>query len=181
METSDSKNIEAVLKGERSAFRSLVDRHGSKVYAVCLSLLHNAQDAEDLTQDTFVAAFRSLDKFDQQRPFLPWVTRIAANLSINFLKRRRQTVPLEESLADDPAADDPAEAAEEQDLVRHVYEALGQLSEQQQTIFLLYHRESLPYADIAKQLALPLGTVKTQLHRARAKVRELVSEHRRPR
>jgi len=176
-EPEDHELVARVVAGDRGAFRPLVDRHGSRVFGLCLALLRHRQDAEDAAQDAFLKAFRAIHRFDPRFPFPAWMLKIATNVCRDRMRRRRrEPVPLEAAGMAEPAAA-PAEEADPREadrLLCLVGQAVEALEPDYRAVFHLYHREQRSYADIAVILDRPMGTVKTQLHRARRRVCSLV-------
>ncbi len=177
MAAPDSELVRRCLAGEETAYRELVGRYERQVYSLALRMLRQREDAEDLTQETFVRMFRALDRYDPTRPFPAWLFTIAARLSIDHLRRRRmKTVSLsrtepgesEERLVE---IEDPGPGPEE--LTSHGEEQRGadrliaSLPEHYRVVVVLRHQQGLSYEEIAEALHLPLGTVKARIHRAR--------------
>jgi len=149
----------------------LIDAHRGQVFGLCYRMLRHRHDAEDVTQESFVRALRSLAKWDSSREFLPWLLAIAGNRCRSLLAdrmRRPPTTSLVEQLNDD---------AEEQQQARILAEevelALAGLRSEYREAFVLFHERQLSYAQISATMHCPLGTVKTWVHRAR---RELVAQ-----
>jgi RNA polymerase sigma-70 factor (ECF subfamily) len=164
--------IRRVRLGERDAYRSLVERYQGRVYALCVRIIGDRHEAEDACQETFVRAYRALDGFDVRYPFVNWLLRIATNTSRNYVARRRRTVPLPNGGIAAPAERAASEAAENCAALRGaVNAALAGLSEAKRTALLLFHQSRRSYADIAEIMDMPIGTVKTAIHRARAEIR----------
>jgi RNA polymerase sigma-70 factor (ECF subfamily) len=163
--------VDRCLAGNQQAIMELVDRHQGPVFGLCLRMLRHRQDAEDMAQETFVRAMRSLIQWDRHREFLPWLLAIAANRCRTLLSRRMRrpaTTGLVESLPDTSAAEEPARRlAEELNL------ALATVREEYRRSFLLFHQAKLSYAEISAAMNRPVGTIKTWVHRAR---RELIEE-----
>lgn len=165
-----------VLRGERDLFRALVERYERRVYAVALRILGDRHDAEDASQEAFVRAFRALEGFDGRRAFANWLLVIAANVARRHLRRRRRSAPL----AEGDAAWTSAAASEHEHeesaaaLRTAVVECLGRLSEPKRRALVLLHRDRRSYAEIAAIMEVPIGTVKTAIHRARAELREML-------
>jgi RNA polymerase sigma-70 factor (ECF subfamily) len=160
------------LGGEAAAVVELVDHFRGQVYGLCFRMLGHRQDAEDMTQESFVRAIRSLDRWDPKRDFRPWLLAIAGNRCRTLLStRKRRLQPL------GPCDDDLPDPTPHPDAERHLREevsrAVAGLREEYRRAFLLFHEQELSYQDIAAALAVPLGTVKTWVHRAR---RELARE-----
>ncbi len=153
----------AARAGSALAFDGLVRLHHARVFAFLLSLTRQRQDAEDLTQQTFVRAWRKIRRLDPGRPVLPWLLTIARRESIAMLRRRRPPPPAA-ALAPDPwaaATDDPP--------ARRLWElAARTLTHEACAALWLHYREEVPLAEVARILGKRTGAVKTMLHRARA-------------
>lgn len=155
------------LAGNELAIRDLIQHFRGAVFGLCLRMLRHHQDAEDVTQETFVRAIRSLGTWQQDRQFRPWLMTIASNRCRSKLTARARRPVASEIVTQlpDRTPDDGSNLAEEVTL------ALGSLRDDYREAFLLFHEHQLSYAEIAERLKCPLGTVKTWVHRAR---RELV-------
>lgn len=169
--------IRRVRRGDRDSFRPLVERYQSRVFSLLLRLVRDVHDAEDLCQETFVRAYRALSRFDTRYPFENWLLRIATNLARTSLKRRRSFF----SLMDDRVALEakPSQAQQEEalsDLSQFLEEVLASLSPKKRTALLLFHQAKRSYADIAEIMDIPVGTVKTVIHRAREEIRRALTE-----
>jgi RNA polymerase sigma-70 factor (ECF subfamily) len=174
---SDAELVASALRGSEAAFRELVVRFERPVYALILRMVRDQQTAEDLAQDVFVKAFRRLSSYDSRRKFASWLFKVAHNATIDHLRRSElDTVPLaaehEEGggllavLADD-SAESPAAAAERRDMARALERAIAALRPEYREAVVLRYVEGLAYQEICDVLSLPIGTVKTNLHRAR--------------
>jgi RNA polymerase sigma-70 factor (ECF subfamily) len=159
--------VQSCLRGNANAIEGLVARHQAEVFGLCVRLLHHRHDAEDVTQEVFLRVFRSLRRWDSDRPLRPWIMGIAVNRCRTWLSRRaRRPEPvnyLQDTVAG-PAPDDSIE------LLREVHAAVADLRLEYRTVFVLYHEQGQPYEEIALALERPVGTVKTWLHRARLEV-----------
>jgi len=160
--------VNRCLAGDESAMVEYVDRFRGQVYGLCYRMLGQRQDAEDMAQETFIRALRSLRHFDQQRDMEPWLLAIAGNRCRSLLAtrgKRQAARPLLEELPDDsPNVQAAYHLAEEVDL------ALMQIREEHRQAFILFHEQELSYAEIARAMKCPLGTVKTWIHRARSEL-----------
>ncbi len=157
------------LQGDQAAMLALVDSYQGRVYGLCYSMLGHRQDAEDVAQETFVRAFRSLAHWDNRREFLPWLLAIAGNRCRTWLAqrvRRPKVLELLEPPADFNRHDDAANQ-----LAEEVKLALAGVRAEYRQAFVLFHEQQLSYAEISAAMDCPLGTVKTWVHRAR---RELI-------
>ena len=173
----DAELVERVIAGDGEAFRLLVERHQRPVYGLLLRMVRRPALAEDLAQETLIKAYRAIASFDRSRKFSSWLFKIAHNTAIDHLRRSRPpTVPLESDEADraDPLAllaapesRSPEARARGRDLAEALEDALADLRPDYREAVLLRFQQGLPYDEIADILDLPLGTVKTHLHRAR--------------
>ncbi|HEY2826588.1 MAG TPA: sigma-70 family RNA polymerase sigma factor [Pirellulales bacterium] len=164
--------VQRSLAGDQTAMLALVDCYQGQVFGLCYRMLGQRQDAEDMAQETFVRALRSLKQWDSTREFLPWLLAIAGNRCRTCLAqrmRRPSTTSLVESLADRQP-----DAGRARHLAEEVQQALGRLREEYRLVFLLFHEQELSYAEIGAALNCPLGTVKTWVHRARRELIEML-------
>ncbi|MCO6046718.1 RNA polymerase sigma factor [Aeoliella sp. ICT_H6.2] len=152
--------------GDQSAVRRLVERHQAMVLRLCERMLGNRHDAEDVVQESFVRALRSLAKWDSTRALRPWLLAIAANRCRTALTKRKPLPCDQQVLADElPARRDGSQRLKQ--LTEEVELALADLRPEYRQAFELFHYEQLAYAEIAEVLSVPVGTVKTWIHRAR--------------
>jgi len=169
----DNSLIEACRAGRSEAFGVLVQRYQDRLYPTMLRLTGGAEDALDLLQDAFLRAFEKLDKFHGESSFYTWVYRIAVNLALSGRRRRRTTLRLGGEGRDaipDPSADPdssdptlPMERAERDDRVQSALNALA--------VVVMKEFDGLRYEEIASILNVPVGTVRSRLHRARLELR----------
>lgn len=179
--SEDSELIHKVLNGEHHFFDALVLRYERLVFGSALTFLRNHQSAEDVTQEVFLAAYRRLASFEGRSSFGTWLRKITFHQCIDF-KRRLQARPA--SSLDDSAGSmadtqigTPAEIAEGNELVVKVRGAIELLAEEQRHIILLREIQGLEYADIAEILAIPVGTVRSRLHRARLELKDILQSN----
>jgi RNA polymerase sigma-70 factor (ECF subfamily) len=170
-EPEDALLVERARGGDRDAFGVLARRYQRRVFALGLRYFREAADADDLVQETFLRAWRALDRYDVERPFAPWLFRIAANWALTQLetRRRRGGEELTESLEWDGPS--PAESADSARLRREVTAAVNALPEDQRVVLHLRVTEDLSYREIAETLDVPIGTVMSRLARARETLR----------
>lgn len=179
----DATLVARCLADDEDAFRLLVERYQSDVYATTLRLVGRPEDAEDLTQDTFLRAFRALKRYDPARPFGAWLHTIASRLCIDHHRRNRAkmvslTQPEEGTSGEertldlvDPG-DTPDEDAEKSELAKRLDALVMELPPDSRAAILLRHQHDLPYEEIAAALGAPLGTIKARIHRARLMLKE---------
>ena len=169
MASEEAALVRRCLRGEGAAVQTLVDRFHTEVFAVCMRLLSHRHDAEDVTQEVFLRVFRSLRRWDQERPLKPWIMSIAINRCRTWmtqLARRPELVDYLHETAAGPPEDDSAE------LRREIDAAIQELRSDYRTAFVLFHQQGQPYDEIAAVMDRPVGTIKTWLHRARLEVLE---------
>jgi RNA polymerase sigma-70 factor (ECF subfamily) len=156
--------------GDRSAFEALVTRHRRAVYRLCWSATGNPADADDAAQETFLRVYRALPSYDPERPFGPWLRKIAWNCGRSVRRDGETGVPIVsgEDLPDpaDPA-DGPEDAASGNEGKRRVAAAMADLPAELRTVLVLRAAEGLSYAEIAETAGIPEGTVMSRLFRAR--------------
>jgi RNA polymerase sigma-70 factor (ECF subfamily) len=167
----DRQIIERVLAGDTGAFRLLVESLQPVVFQFARNMLRNVEDAEDLTQEVFVAAFQKLVTFDASKARLStWLLTIARNRCCNELKRRVSTTPGDIDATDHrPPPDDDVSRRE---VWQHLDVALELLPLEQRTAFVLAEIQELPHADIAEIEGVELGTVKSRVSRAKERLRQ---------
>ena len=179
----ETELVRRCLGGDRASFDTLVARCYRGIYAMLYQMTGSAEDASDLTQETFVRAYSRLDTFELGRPFMAWVRRIAANICIDQQRRHKTpSLSLEQAgesgleLADTSPGSSPQRALETADDSVRVMAAVQKLPANQRTVVILRHLEGMTLEEISRALQMPLGTVKVNLFRARQRVRELVGE-----
>jgi RNA polymerase sigma-70 factor, ECF subfamily len=166
----DAELVRRFLAGDAQAFGELVGRHERRIYAVCLRILGNAEDAADATQDTLLSVVRKLEGFRGDAAFTTWLHRIALNVCYDHLRRAQRRPMLHRVLDDEPNREpgepvpDHADAVAEE---RTIAAALTEVPEDFRVAIVLADVQDLPYDEIAKVLDLPIGTVKSRVHRGR--------------
>lgn len=180
----DDLLIRRAQRGDADAFEQLLLEHQKNVYNLCYRMANDPDDALDLSQETFLRAWRCLDQYQFASAFSTWLYRLCSNICIDFLRRRRrqQTVPLTFEDADGEeqtyAVPDPAPLPEEQvelTLTRETLAAaMAQLLPEHRAILQLRVCEDLPYEQIADILDIQVGTVKSRLSRARTQLKKIL-------
>jgi RNA polymerase sigma-70 factor (ECF subfamily) len=160
-------------RGDAAAFDELVGRFRRPVYRFCWRLLRSP-DAEDLAQDTFVRAFVHFERFDPERPVLPWLIAIARRLCLDVLRRRKVMLKVDAMPPGTPPAPGPEGEAALREQLGRLERALDDLDEGPREAIILFHIEGMSYRDIAAALEVPMGTVMTWLHRGRAQLKKAV-------
>ncbi len=182
--TDEHELIAGLARGDRAAFRELVETHKKKVYFLAMDMVGNPVDAEDVSQEVFLKVFRAFDTFNREAKLGSWLYRITYNACIDHLRKRAATPePMEDAaleagfrdhpqLSGSPASPDPALAAVRAQLRERIERALEGVSPQEKAVFLLRHHEDLALGDIAEALGLSVGSVKSYLFRAVRKLRK---------
>lgn len=184
-------DVAALAKeGREPAFRELVRRYERPVFSLIFRMVRDRETAEDLAQDTFIKVLNNIDRYRPEFKFSSWLFKIANNVTIDHLRRRQlATVSLDGSPHAATAAEAQAtsldvesrgqsalEAIESRELGSAIEQAIGKLRPEYRSCILLRHVEGRSYEEIAATLDLPLGTVKTYIHRARHELREALEE-----
>lgn len=186
----DADVVALAQRGREAAFRELVRRYERPVFSLIFRMVRNSETAEDLAQDSFIKVLNHIDKYRPEFKLSSWLFKIANNVAIDHLRRKQlETV----SVSGSPHASSPTEVEatsfeipsgdvsaldeiEARELGSAIEKAIGQLRPEYRSCIVLRHVEGRSYEEIAATLDLPLGTVKTYIHRARIELRDLL-EH----
>jgi RNA polymerase sigma-70 factor (ECF subfamily) len=170
MKNSDEQGlVEAAQRGDHKAFETLVLQYQKPIYNVAYRMLHDPEDTRDVTQTVFLKAFEKLHQYDPERKFFSWLCRIAINEAINHQSRRKHEVELPER--EEPAARDPGDDAQREELNRGIAVALMKLDNDHRGVVVLKHIAGMSYQDISATLDVSEKTVKARLYSARQKLR----------
>ena len=181
--------VERARSGEMGAFRELVERYKKKIYYLSLDLTGNHHDAEDLSQEVFIKAYRSLKKFRGDAKFNSWLYRIAVNTCISQKRKKSlSSMTLQEDfdsesspqyqMSEGGVSHNPELSAEAELMQQHIDKALQQLTPRERSIFVLRHYNDLPLKEIAQILKITEGTVKSMLFRGIQKLQKELSFYR---
>jgi RNA polymerase sigma-70 factor (ECF subfamily) len=173
----DLQVIEEILKGHTMAFEKLVQKYQDRLFNSVSYMVGNTEDAQDIVQETLVQAFSNLRSFQGSSAFYTWLYRIAFNVAATRRRRKRPVVSVErnrENLGMEPIDEHPtpAEAMEIAERVRQVRRGLAKISQEHRVVLVLREIEGCRYETIAEILDLPIGTIRSRLHRARLELRE---------
>jgi RNA polymerase sigma-70 factor, ECF subfamily len=176
MEGSDSAAVARARAGDREAFRTLVDRHSRNVFRLAFRMTGNEEDAEDVVQETFLKAYRSLPRFAGRSEFSTWLHRIAANCAVDLLRRRlpreARTRPIEaEALEAAASQPTPERAFLGSELRERVSRSLDRLTAMERAAFVLRHFEGRTIAEIGETLGVRRGAARNCVFRAVSKLR----------
>ncbi len=182
--------VQRARSGDVVAFEQLIEPYVGRLYNYVARMVGEPSDAEDLTQDVLLRAHRAIGSFRGGATFQTWLYRIATNIAVDALRRRGRHRARVSSLDDPWQAEqgamtrevrdrqrDPQELVEAAELTTEVQQAIAQLSPKLRAVVVLFDIEGLSYEEIAETLQLPLGTVKSRLFNARARLRELLGPY----
>jgi RNA polymerase sigma-70 factor (ECF subfamily) len=178
----DQRLIAASRRGDAAAFGELVRRHQDRLYNTVYRLLDNADDALDVVQEAFLNAYQSLEGFKGDAQFFTWLYRIAVNTAISHRRKQRPGLSLEgrnglggTEPPDTSDASRPEHALERREEEQRVQQALNRLSAEHRTVLILKDMEGQKYEAMAEILGVPIGTIRSRLHRARSELREILA------
>ena len=185
-QVTDHELVARAQQGSEKAYRELLGRYQRPVFSIIYRMIRDRELAEDLAQETFVRVFNNIDRYDPRYKFSSWIFKIATNLTIDHIRRKSlDTVSIDGSrnavTADQIEAtsitlasgdENPEELLLARELGGQIEEAIGKLRPEYRAAILLRHVEGREYQEIADILSLPLGTVKTYIHRGRNELRE---------
>ena len=180
---TEQELVRAAAGGDTEAFERLVETYENKIYTLALRMSGSPDDAVDIAQEAFLAAWRGLPAFRGEAGFATWLYRLASNAAIDYLRRQRKQRG-ELSLDDEElgldavdAGPGPQDAAEGEEVRSAVAAGLGALSEGHRQVLVLRELQGLSYEEIAAVLAVDLGTVKSRISRARSALRKILLEN----
>ncbi len=178
----DRQTLEQARGGDREAFGQLVSKYQDRIVNILYRFTRNYEDAVDLAQETFIHAFRGLERFKGESTFFTWLYRIAFNQAFSY-RRSQKRRPLAQTLssgeesrgipevASNPTSN-PVQRAEQKELQRLIEEALSRIEDLLREAIILRDIEGLSYEEISEILSVSLGAVKTRIHRARMRLRK---------
>ena len=187
---SDPEVVAQARKGSEAAYRELLTRYERPVFSLVFRMVRDRETAEDLAQETFIKVLKNLDRYSPEFKFSSWLFKIANNLTIDHLRRRRvDTISIEgspdavtaesaraTSIAVVSPGESPLEELESKELGSAIERAIGKLRPEYRACIMLRHVDGKSYEEIAEIVKLPLGTVKTYIHRARHELRTALGE-----
>lgn len=182
MSADDYGLIAACLEGRTDAFGQLVLRYQDRLFNTVIRMVGNAEDARDVVQEAFLSAYQSLHSFKGDSLFFTWLYRIAVNTAISYKRKQKVLLRLHQGMdaglgmepadpSDMARPDHAIELAEEE---RRVHDALGRLSPEHRAVLVMKDLEGQKYEEMAEILEVPIGTVRSRLHRARLELRDIL-------
>lgn len=177
----DDRLIAECLQGRTAAFGPLVERYQDRLFNSVLRLVSDPEDARDVVQEAFLSAYQALRSFKGDALFFTWLYRIAVNTAISFRRKRKAVLRLygdDDQLTIEPADEDetgrPGYLLEMAEREKRVHEALDRLSPEHRTVLVLKDMEGRKYEEMAEVLEVPIGTIRSRLHRARLELRDIL-------
>ena len=167
--------------GDWDAYEPIVRAYESRVYGLALGLVRNPEDARDLTQDALVRGFQAMNLYDPDRPFLGWLLGICRNLCIDFLRRRRPHVHIDDTRDGQQMQVSDPRARTDRSIINSetrelIWKALGDISDEHREVLVLKDIQDLEYGEIARILNIPQGTVASRVYYARRALREVLED-----
>nr|WP_260504299.1 RNA polymerase sigma factor SigW [Paenibacillus illinoisensis] len=173
----ENRLVKLVLKGDQRAFAEIVELYKDKLFHLAYRMLNNRHEAEDVVQETFLRVFRNMEKYDPNQKFSTWIYRIATNLCIDRLRRKKPSYSLDAELndqegsdgysmlpSDDRTPESEALLSETQTLIR---EAIDSLPAKYKSVMILRYLQDLSLQEISDVTGMPVTTIKTRVHRGR--------------
>ena len=183
MSADDHRLIAECLKGDTTAFGVLVRRYQDRLFNTVYRLVGNAEDAQDVVQESFLSAYQALDGFKGDALFFTWLYRIAMNTAISLKRKQRAVLRLDgrdgETALEPCDLSDlsrPGHALEQAEREQRIQLALSRLSPEHRAVLVLKDMEGQKYEEMADVLGVPVGTIRSRLHRARLELRELLEK-----
>jgi len=183
---SDILLIKECQMGDIAAFDRLVELHRKQIYQLIYQLTGSHEDADDISQEVFIRAYKSIGKFKGKSKLSTWLYRIAVNLSINHLKREsrrvhessdKQTLSVRTDSLASSRVSNPLENVEAEELTQRIKESMESLPVAEKIVFVLRVYQELSYKEIARTLNCPVGTVMSRLNRARRRLRDRLRDY----
>ena len=184
MSAEDHQLIAECLQGDPTAFGVLVRRYQDRLYNTVYRMVGSAEDAQDVVQEAFLNAYQSLDGFKGDSLFFTWLYRIAVNTAISYKRKRRIALSLDAGrngeqgieLPDPSEMNRPGHALEQAEQERRIQTALNRLSAEHRTVLIMKDMEGQKYEAMAEILQVPIGTIRSRLHRARLELRDILEK-----
>jgi RNA polymerase sigma-70 factor (ECF subfamily) len=176
--TIDKSIIQRCKKNDKNAFAELFKFYQNYLFKLCYSYVQNEQEALDLMQEIYIKLYKNINKYDDKYPFHPWIRKVSVNTCLNQKRKQVCIISLSEneenlSLEDQLAAEeDTQREVENHDMARIIKQHIYCLPEKQRMVIILRYYEDLSYDEISELLSIPLGTVKTDLYRAKKALKD---------
>jgi RNA polymerase sigma-70 factor (ECF subfamily) len=187
VDPEERKLVDDARRGDANDFRALVQKNQRRAYAVALGMLHDPDDARDVTQEAFLKVHRNLGTFEGDAQFFTWLYRIVMNLCIDHLRKKRgEKVEFDDAMANQEADDsgiaprrlgfDPAKALADKELRERIRASLSKLSPAHRAVLVMREVDGLSYQEMADQVGVSIGTIMSRLFHARKKMQKMLLE-----
>lgn len=184
MDSSERKLIRLCKKQNKEALNAIYIKYEKYIYSICYNYTHSKEDALDLLQDVFIKILKGISKFDENRPLLPWIKRITVNTCINFKRKKKASISLDQVMTDDGQTLKDAIASQFnlenyilfQDTSNIINEEIARIDDKYRLPLILRHLHDMTYEEISQYTDLPLGTVKTNIYRGRKELKERLNK-----
>ena len=187
MDPEERKLVDDARRGDANAFRALVQKNQRRAYAVALGMVHDPDDARDITQEAFLKVHKNLSTFEGDAQFFTWLYRIVMNLAIDHLRKKRgEKVEFDDTLSHESEDDtgiaprrtgfDPAKALTDKELREKIRGALSKLPPVHRAVLVMREVDGLSYQEMAEQTGVSIGTIMSRLFHARKKMQKMLLE-----
>ena len=179
MDLTDYELVKKCLDGDQDAFSELVSRYKKLIYTVVYNMIHDNQEVNDISQEFFVRIYKSLDKYNPEYKFSTWSVKIATNLCLDILRKKKvDQVSIDEIGEMTSKNNTPEEEYINKEKKKLIWKAVSDLPEKYRVPIILFHQDGLSYEEITKVVNEPMTVIKNRLYRARLMLREKLSQQR---
>jgi RNA polymerase sigma factor (sigma-70 family) len=173
LETTDLELIRKCLDGKHEAFEELVTKYKKLIYSVVYNMLTDKQEVNDISQEVFIRIYKSLDRYNPEFKFSTWSVKIATNLCLDILRKRKpETTPIDDAIGISDSDDTPEDRYLKKERTIRIRNAVAKLPEKYRIPIVLFHQNGLSYEEITKILNEPMTIIKNRIYRARLMLRE---------
>ena len=182
---NDEELVDRVKSGDIDAFEEIIAKYEKRVFGLIYNMLKNDNDIEDIAQDIFIKVYKNIDKFHGNSSLYTWIYRIATNMCLDYMKKKKNVIYIDEKVQLDDGevelqlpSDEKLqeELYEEKEMKQKLNKAIDKLPDKQKAMIILRDIKGLSYEEISEVLEIKLGTVKSQINRARLKLKEILEK-----
>jgi len=175
VDSSEKRLIRQCKKQNKEALNTIYVKYQKYIYSICYNYTHSKEDALDLLQESFIKILKNIDRFDEDRPLLPWIKRISINTCLNFKRKSKPSISLDQVMTEDGQTLKDAIASQFilenyilfQDTSNIIHEEISKLEDKYRLPLVLRHLHEMSYEEISTYTNIPLGTIKTNIYRGR--------------
>ncbi len=173
MQFTDNELIERSLKGDQDSFAELVSRYKKLIYSVVYYYVKDNEEIRDISQEVFLRIYKSLGSFNRQYKFSTWAVKIATNLCLDMIRKKKiNSIPIEDIEVMSRDEDTPEKHYLGKERTNEIKRAISRLPEKYRTLIILYHEKGASYKDMSEMLEQPMSIIKNRLYRARLALRD---------